>query len=982
MVDQEAMTSTKGIPMKRAGFIFILSLLSVASVSGQQQPSAAQIKFFESNIRPALIKYCYECHSVEAGDSRGGLLVDTRMGLMQGGDAGPAIVPGDAESSVLWEAITWQGYEMPPSQKMPASVIADFKKWIDMGAPDPRVREIKQFTTKITRKDIETARREHWSFQQPKSPSGATIDSLVAAKLEDEGLRPTERADGYTLLRRIYFDLVGLPPTPAEIRRFQTAYKSNPEAAIKSKIDQLLATPQYGERWGRHWLDVARYGESSGSRNTPFPHAWRYRDYVIDSFNDDTPYDRFIAEQIAGDLLPVKTDEQWTENLIATGFLAIGLKHLDQKNPREFMAEMVDEQIDTTTQAILGLTVACARCHDHKYDPIPTDDYYSLAGIFYSTKTYYGTSRIAQNHRPSELLLLPVQESSANAENRRRMQSLEQQVAELDRQYRQAGNGKDKRGIRNNRNRIATQLASLNSDGSVKAFAMGVQDSGEMVNASILFGGEIDKPAQEVPRGFVQVLGDLNFNPQGKRSGRLELAEAMTSKSNPLTARVMVNRIWMHLIGKPLVGTPSNFGFNGMAPTNQALLDHLAVRFMKNDWGIKDMIREIMMSETYRRSSRYDSANYGVDPDNQFLWRANPRHMDAESLRDSMLSVAGRLDLNPPERAATIGTGVRRRGGTSDDTHRSVYLPIDRELVPPALNLFGFPDPNATSPGRSESIVPTQALYMMNDPFVIAQAQAMAGTLEKHFDSREERVRMAILWAYGRPATAEELQASDHFFREFEFSNAQAMAASQPAGDGPRGRGARAGGPRGDGPGNRSGMRNGARPGGPSGRNDSADSEFTAQQVRFYEEQVQPILAKNCLSCHGSGRARGGFQMTSRSALVQSGMIDVQSPRESMLLKVVESGSMPPRGKLSSGDISVLAQWLEMKAPFSANQSQAMAGGGGPGGRGPGTRGPGGRGPGGPGGGRGAVRPALERQTPLSVFCQTLMASAGFRVLD
>lgn len=955
-----------------------LALLLSAAASAQQ-PSAAQIKFFESNIRPALTKYCYECHSVEAGDSQGGLLLDTKPGMLQGGDGGPAIVPGDTEASLLWEAITWQGYEMPPSQKMPDSVILDFKKWIDMGAPDPREREITNYTTKISKEDIEEARHQHWSFQPPLDQDGATIDSLVTEKLQEEGLTPSARADGYTLLRRIYFDLAGIPPTPSEIKRFQTRFRANPDAAIKSKIDQLLATPQYGERWGRHWLDVARYGESSGSRNTPFPHAWRYRDYVIDSFNDDTPYDRFIAEQIAGDLLPVKSDEQWTENLVATGFLAIGLKHLDKKNPREFMSEMVDEQIDTTTQAFLGLTVACARCHDHKYDPIPTDDYYSLAGIFYSTKTFYGTERIAQNHRPSDLLLLPVQDESSGArENRQRIESIKRQMEDLDLQLQQAANGKDRRGIRNQRNRIASQLASMNSDGTVKSFAMGVQEADEMVNANILFGGEIEKPAQEVPRGFVQVLGNLNFTPKGSSSGRIELAEAMASKSNPLTARVMVNRIWMHLIGKPLVETPSNFGFNGMKPSNQKLLDHLAVRFMQHNWGIKDMIREIMMSETYLRNSKYDEANYSIDPDNKFLWRANPRHMDAEALRDSMLSVAGRLDLEPPQKTLTIGTGGRGRGATNDDTHRSVYLPIDRFRVPPALELFGFPDPNMTSAGRSESIVPIQALYMMNDDFVISQAQAMATTLEKHFDGREEQIRMAILWAYGRPATSEEIKASEQFFKEFKYSGAQNFASirngnSTTANDTRRGSG-RA----------NQGGRQSTRGNGPAGRNaqaPNAGTPFTAQQVQYYEQKVQPILASNCLNCHGTGRVKGGLQLTNRSALLRGGesgsVINEQTPGESMLLKVVQSGAMPPRGKLSNEQIQILTQWVQMKAPFGNVQTDAMSGGR----MGRTARGPGGRGLGGPRAGV-ANGPSVGQQTPLSVFCQTLMASAGFRVLD
>lgn len=802
--------------------IFLAATASIVLMSGiadAQQPSAGQVKFFETNIRPALVKYCYECHSVEAGDSRGGLLLDTRMGLMQGGDAGPAIVPGDAESSLLWDAITWSGYEMPPSQKMPAAVIADFKKWIDMGAPDPRIREIQSFQTKITKEDIEKARREHWSFQPPRSNSSATIDRLVAEKLDHEGLHPSEAADGYTLLRRIYFDLVGLPPTPMEIQQFQALFKTDPDAAVKAKVDQLLKLSAYGERWGRHWLDVARYAESSGSRNVAYPHAWRYRDYVIDSFNDDTPYDRFIAEQIAGDLLKVKTDEQWQENLIATGFLAIGLKHHDEKNPRKFMSDMVDEQIDTMTQAVLGLTVACARCHDHKYDPIPTDDYYALAGILYSTKTYYGTSRIAQNHRPGDLLLLPLQDNGNSGGNRQSVARLQQQVDEMDRQM-QGVRGKDRRTMRNSRNRVATQLASLNPDGSVKAFAMGVQEAEEMVNANILFGGEVETPAQEVPRGFVQALGNLNFTTtSNKSSGRLELVKAMTSKSNPLTARVMVNRIWMNLIGKPLVETPSNFGFSGMEPSNQKLLDHLAVRFMQHDWSVKQLIREIMLSETYRRSATYNEANYKADPDNKFLWRANPRQLDAESLRDAMLAVSGQLDRQRPE-GANASAGVSRRASansTDNNNHRSVYLPIDRDRIPEALDLFGFPDPSVTSPSRPESIVPTQALYLMNGDFVTAQASGMASVIQDRFKNTNDQARMAILWAYGRPATSEELRASVQFFKDFQPTSIRSNPANNASGGALRGRG----GP--------DGRREGARGGGPRASGVAADATASSQ---------------------------------------------------------------------------------------------------------------------------------------------------------
>ncbi|MEM6779638.1 MAG: PSD1 and planctomycete cytochrome C domain-containing protein [Planctomycetota bacterium] len=772
------------------------------------QPTPAQLQFFEAKIRPALIQYCYECHSVESGDSRAGLLVDTRQGLLQGGDSGPAIVPGDAAESVLWEAITWDGYRMPPSEKMPATVIADFKRWLDMGAPDPRVRELMEVKTKINHDEIEQARSDHWAFQSPRPRPGATIDGLVAEKLREQGLRASGAADVSTLLRRINFDLVGLPPTPAEIVAFRTAFQNDAENAWRSKVDELLRRPQYGQRWGRHWLDVARYAESSGSRSVRYPHAWRYRNYVIDAFNDDTPYDRFIAEQIAGDLLPVDSDQQWQENLIATGFLAIGLKHHDEKNPRKFMADMVDEQIDTTTQAVLGLTVACARCHDHKFDPIPTDDYYALAGIFYSTKTYYGTDRIGQNHRPSDLLLLPVADRTSQPSRQAQpsIRSLEGRVDALNDQL--AGvRGKDRRQILNARNRVASQLASFNADGSKKPFGMGVQENDQFINANILLGGDVDRPAQEVARGFVQVLDDLNFTVDGDQSsGRLDLVKALTSKSNPLTARVMVNRIWMHLFGRPLVETPSNFGLSGVKPVNQALLDHLAVRFMQLDWSIQSMIREITMSETYRQDSRYDAASYEVDPDNQFLWRMNPRPIDAESMRDAMLSFSGRLNLEQPD-GTQSGSDRGRSGPPSSrdaSTHRSVYLPIVRDELPEELDLFDFPDPNTSSPGRSESIVPTQALYLMNGDFIATQAAGLSETLTNRFDSVGDRVRAAFLWVYGRPATQDEMRAAEAFFREYpdptdRFVSANPTnAETQPRSLVQRGRG-RIGGPPGRG---------------------------------------------------------------------------------------------------------------------------------------------------------------------------------------
>ena len=785
--------------------VFTLTICALFSISpaGAQQPTVAQLQFFETQIQPALKKYCYECHSVASGDSRAGLLVDSRQGLREGGDSGPAVVPNNLEDSVLWQAINRDGFEMPPSQKLPASVIADFRQWILTGAADPRERKLLHVQSKITAADIETGRK-HWAFQPPHSRESTSIDQLVNARRDQHGLLSAAPADASTLLRRLNYDLIGLPPSPAEIQAFQLAYKRNRDSAIQAKVTELLKRPQYGERWGRHWLDVARYAESSGSRNISYPHAWRYRNYVIDSFNDDTPYDRFIAEQIAGDLLSVDSDQQWQENLIATGFLAIGMKHQDQKNPRKFLADMVDEQIDTTTQAILGLTVACARCHDHKYDPIPTHDYYALAGIFRSTDTYYGTHRVGQNHRPSDLLLLPIADTLNTQNNQRNssLSNLKTRLSEIDAQLAQQKRGRNRRNdanarkefksLQNLKRRIEAQLATLNADGSKKTFGMGVQEAKDVVNANILVAGEVDQPAQQVPRGFVQLLGDLNFNvTDDKSSGRRNLAEALASKDNPLTARVMVNRIWMHLIGQPLVATPNNFGFSGMQPDHQELLDYLAVRFMKDDWSIKSLIREIVLSDTYQLSSQYNKTNYDVDPDNKLLWRANARQLDAESIRDSMLVLSGLMDLSRPSGSAVSDARGSRPGSMNidpRDAHRSVYLPVIRDNPIEGLALFDFPDPNTSCAARRDSIGPNQALYVMNGSFTTLQAQSMSARLTQQHRSRSDQIRDAFLWAYGRPATADELQAAALFFREFKPDSTPSTAATQPSQQPLRGR--------------------------------------------------------------------------------------------------------------------------------------------------------------------------------------------------
>ena len=761
-----------------AGAGLILATAWNAAAAGKLTPE--QTAFFEKRIRPALSLYCYDCHSEETGKTRGGLLLDTRDGLVRGGDNGNALAGKTYEDSLFWEAITWGDLEMPPKEKMPAEVIRDFERWLQMGAPDPRVREKVVVDSRV---DIEEGRK-HWAFQPPVSPAGETIDSLLSARSKAASIAPVGPADPATLLRRINYDLVGLPPYPKEVSAFLAAWKHDPKRAVESKVDELLGRTQYGERWGRHWLDVARYAESAGKDvNVTYPHIWRYRNYVFDSFNADKPYDEFIREQIAGDLLKVKSEAEWQENLIATGFLAMGTKSLNESNPRQHRMDVADEQIDAVSQAVLGLTVSCARCHDHKYDPIPTTDYYALAGIFLSTDTYFGTVSSAQNKRASRLIELPIAD---RMDARKRMSQAEIDQMKEQRQQLQTA----RRNARNNdggsqqmmaviRRRIAeidSKLAALGEDGIPATMAMGVQDGRQPTDAAVYVRGDVEKPAQKVDRGFLQVLpggGPTRIKPG--ESGRRELAHWLTSKENPLTARVMANRIWLKLMGEGLVASPNNWGTTGQEPSHPKLLDLLAVQFMNDGWSIKKSIRRIMLSDAYQRSSEMHQGNYDRDPDNRLLWRMSPRPLDAEALRDSILAIGGGIELRRPYGSMVSEVGDNRVGrGFNQDRfptavrYRSVYLPILRDDLPDALGLFDFADPNASKPKRDPTNVPAQALYLMNNPAVLAEAAAMAKFLIKANPDRESRIRAAFLRVYGREPDAADLRAARTFFAQYQ----------------------------------------------------------------------------------------------------------------------------------------------------------------------------------------------------------------------
>ncbi len=727
-----------------------VSRLAAAALSADADP--AQIAFFEKSIRPVLAAKCYKCHAADADKVKGGLLLDTREGIRAGGDSGHAVVPGNVDESLLIKAIRYADKDMamPPQKsggKLPDAVIADFETWIKMGAPDPR-----ESTGKVTKKEIDfDEARKFWAFQPPRAvpvpklqdPAWplTDVDRFILAGLEAKGLKPVADAEPRVLLRRIYFDLVGLPPAAEEADAF--AKDVSPDALAKV-VDRLLASPQFGERWGRHWMDVARYAESTGKeRNYTYPEAWRYRDYVIASLNADKPYDQFIREQIAGDLLPAKDAAERSEHLIATGFLALGPKGLNEKNRTQFEMDVVDEQLDTTARAVLGLTVGCARCHDHKFDPIPTRDYYALAGIFRSTRTLYGTS-----FKQNASSLIPLADSGVATSS---------PVPEpFERKRAKKQNGK---------------YQPTAGPAATGEQAMGVQEN-RARDWPIYIRGEVDNVGPTVPRGFLTVLTPGAMPAlDSQHSGRIELADWLTSEANPLTARVMANRVWLHLFGDGLVRTADNFGATGERPSHPELLDYLALEFVKGGWSVKNLIRTIVLSRTYRMSSAADARNFDADPDNLLVWRASPRRLDAEAIRDAILSASGELNLAPPTGSvvANVGDGYVGKAikpelfNNIHANYRSVYLPIVRDFVPDALAVFDFAEPSLVVAARDVTNVPSQALYMMNNAFVLAQAKAMAKRVLSTPLDDAKRIALAYQLALARPPTEKERARADAY---------------------------------------------------------------------------------------------------------------------------------------------------------------------------------------------------------------------------
>jgi hypothetical protein len=782
-----------------------------ANVSPAAALTAESSEFFEKRIRPLLTDRCYECHSARAEKLKAGLRLDTRETLLKGGDSGPVIVPGDPERSLLIKAVRYTDDElkMPPKHKLPLTEIADLEAWVKMGAPDPR-----QSTNDARPKyaiDLEKGRK-FWSFQpvhQPPIPAvhnsrwaKTPVDKFILAGLEQKGLSPAPDASKRTLIRRVAFDLTGLPPEPDQVEAF---LKDQSPSAFEKVVDRLLASPRYGERWGRHWLDVVRYADTSGCNSDfPVPSAYRYRNYVIDSFNSDKPYPQFIREQIAGDLLPSDTEDQRYLQTIATGYLAISRRFGSRAD--EFHLTLEDT-IDNMGKAFLGLSVGCARCHDHKFDPVPTKDYYALYGIFNSTRFAFPGTEIYRHpkdfvpltskSRTEEIYKYQAEVAALDDE----LEKLQEQKRSLERQAATGHSSdapKDEKPddakerlvkVKADIEDLKTRQQKLEAQAPVYEKAYAVAE-GKPADAKLQKKGDPGNKGDVVPRGFLQVLGGATLPTDENGSGRLELAGWLSDSANPLVARVMVNRIWQHHFGRGIVATSNDFGARGKPPTNPELLDYLAAQFIQQGWSMKAIHKLIVLSHAYQVAVEPTHASLTAekDPENDLLSHFGRRRLDAEEVRDAILFVSGDLDLSrpgphpfPPENEWHY-TQHKPFVAVYPNKHRSVYLMQQRIKKNPFLELFDGADANATVGERPVSTTPLQALFLMNDPFAHEEADRFAVRVAMAFADESRRIDFAYRLSLGRPATSDEMRMAIDFLRQCQadLRETQVPADQQP----------------------------------------------------------------------------------------------------------------------------------------------------------------------------------------------------------
>lgn len=604
------------------------------AIESESTPAAGTIEFYERHVQPLLADACYGCHSHESGESQGLLMVDSGAAMLVGGTHGPAVVPGDAAASWMYRALVYDrsDLQMPPDRKLPDEQIELIKRWIDAGAVAPETEWDAEYAERIK---SGVAAADHWAYQPPhRAIEGAVshgtqaIDKILRRRLQAEGLDFSPATDRASLLRRLHFDLTGLSPSFAELESF-VADRRPVEIVVATVVDELLASPHFGERWARHWMDIARYADTKGyvfTENREYPEAYRYRDWLVQALNRDLPYAEFVQAQVAADLLP-----EHEADLPALGFLTLGRRFLNNKH------DIIDDRLDVITRGLMGMTLACARCHDHKYDPVSQADYYALYGVFLNTDEPGG-----------------------------------------------------------------------------EPFAHRLADAGEQREARILVRGNPGNPGEVVQRRFVTFL-EPSETPFGNGSGRLELAQRITDSSNPLTARVLVNRVWMHLMGESLTESPSDLGTRCPPPMHQDLLDQMAVDFVDDGGSIKGLIRRIVLSRAYQQSSVAEGVGESVDPANRLYWRMNRRRRDLESLRDRLLIASGELDRSLGGRAVRIDQ-------IPFPPRRTIYAYLDRQNLPGFFRNFDMASPDAHSPVRPRTSVPQQGLYLLNSDFVAHQA--------------------------------------------------------------------------------------------------------------------------------------------------------------------------------------------------------------------------------------------------------------------
>ncbi len=752
-------------PKKRSRGRLGATLALTFTLSGLQAATPAE-EYFETHIRPVLIRSCYGCHTK---GQAGGLRLDSRDALIKGGAHGPAIVPGAPESSLLVRALHYRDeLKMPPPGQLAATEIRAFEQWIRDGAPWPAS------ATTSSGRTVGERERNFWSYRKvvkPVLPEVAAriwprgeIDRFTLARMEQKKLKPGPDADKLTLIRRVTFGLTGLPPTPEQIQQFVD--DASP-AAYEALIDRLLASQAYAERWGRFWLDVVRYADTAGNgADYPVPDAHKYRDWVIEAWAEDKPYDQFIREQLAGDLLPAKSEPEHWKQTIATGYLAIA------RRGDAGMNGVVADAVDNLGYAFLGTSLACARCHDHKFDPIPTRDYYAIYGILNSTRFAQPGSEPVRWERDFVYRDPKATQSQEYLDFQAQLAPVAKAIEAVHRlPY---------------FDDILPALEARRMDLYKKepkferAYAVAEGPAGD---AAVLLNGDPKTPTEEVPRGFLQVLGGQQLPASEKGSGRLQLANWIASGDNPLTARVFVNRVWQGHFGKGLVPTPNDFGTRGMAPSHPELLDYLASRFVEGGWSVKRLHREILLSRTYRLATGGDAESVKLDPDNVYLSRQNRRRLDAEQLRDAMLAVSGTLDTTVagahpfPAPSEWNYSGHVPFEAVYPTNRRSVYLMTQRIRQHPYLGLFDAPDPNNSTAQRTANATSLQALFFMNGELPAKSAAALASVLVKEYPSPEVQTDRLFRLILNRPATVWEMEQT-RTFREQALARFTTQGAS------------------------------------------------------------------------------------------------------------------------------------------------------------------------------------------------------------